>query len=262
MLGEIIGGIGSLLGGIFGESGKSKEIKAQKEFAQQGIRWRVEDANAAGIHPLYALGANTTSYQPVGVGESMAAGLSNAGQSFGRAIEAKQTVPERGFNQRMMALQLQRGELENQLLASQIARNNQAGQPPALPTTSAPNAALTPYLLDGQGQSLVQVNPMERVASNPGTPYQEPAAVSDRSFAQTVDGGLAPVYSTDVKQRLEDDPLGSLGWNVRNRIVPTLGKLVPPYPAPEGKVWTFDGIDQSYKLIDIDKNPRNTKFYR
>lgn len=31
----------------------------QREFAQQGIRWKVEDAKAAGLHPLYALGGGS-----------------------------------------------------------------------------------------------------------------------------------------------------------------------------------------------------------
>lgn len=39
-------------------------IKYQKQFAQRGIRWRVKDAKAAGVHPLFALGANTASFSP------------------------------------------------------------------------------------------------------------------------------------------------------------------------------------------------------
>lgn len=38
----------------------------QREFAEQGIQKRVEDAKKAGIHPLYAMGANTPSVSPVG----------------------------------------------------------------------------------------------------------------------------------------------------------------------------------------------------
>lgn len=40
----------------------------QREFAKHGIRWRVEDAIAAGIHPLAALGVNTASGSPVSIG--------------------------------------------------------------------------------------------------------------------------------------------------------------------------------------------------
>jgi len=37
---------------------------AQREFAQQGLRWKVEDAKAAGLHPLYALGGSGAAFSP------------------------------------------------------------------------------------------------------------------------------------------------------------------------------------------------------
>lgn len=37
---------------------------AQKEFAQNSIQWKTQDAKNAGIHPLYALGNNASSYTP------------------------------------------------------------------------------------------------------------------------------------------------------------------------------------------------------
>lgn len=36
----------------------------QREFAQMGIRWRVEDAKAAGLHPLFALSGGGAAYSP------------------------------------------------------------------------------------------------------------------------------------------------------------------------------------------------------
>jgi len=42
----------------------NQNIQLQKDFAQHGIRWRVEDAKAAGIHPLAAVGAAGASYSP------------------------------------------------------------------------------------------------------------------------------------------------------------------------------------------------------
>ena len=118
MLGSIISGIGSVIGGIFGQNSQEDQIQAQidaqKQFAQNGIRWRVEDATKAGIHPLYALGANTTSFSPIGVGGNpLGEGIAAASQDIGRAISAKGTSVERAFNAKVMQLQLQRGELEN-----------------------------------------------------------------------------------------------------------------------------------------------------
>lgn len=45
-----------------------KNAELQKEFAQHGIRWKVADAKAAGLHPLYAVGASTSSAMPITVG--------------------------------------------------------------------------------------------------------------------------------------------------------------------------------------------------
>lgn len=42
-----------------------KNIALQKEFAQNGIQWRVADAAAAGLSPLAALGASEPSFSPV-----------------------------------------------------------------------------------------------------------------------------------------------------------------------------------------------------
>lgn len=44
-----------------------RQLKQQQEFARLGVRWRVEDAQAAGLHPLSALGVNPASSQPVSV---------------------------------------------------------------------------------------------------------------------------------------------------------------------------------------------------
>lgn len=69
-LGSIVSAVGSIAGGILGANSAQNvagmNYEAQKEFAQNGIRWKVEDAKRAGIHPLYALGASTQGYSPSG----------------------------------------------------------------------------------------------------------------------------------------------------------------------------------------------------
>lgn len=59
-------GIGSAVADLFGGNSDTSwdnqkgamffQADLQREFAQHGIRWRVEDARAAGLHPLAALG--------------------------------------------------------------------------------------------------------------------------------------------------------------------------------------------------------------
>lgn len=140
ILGPLISAGASLLGGLFGRSSQDKanaqNIQLQKDFAQQGIRWKVADAKAAGIHPLYALGAQTHSFSPSLVGDtSLPTGLANAGQDISRAIDAGRTPTERvdAYARTVQALNLTRLGLENDLLASQIRKINQAGHPPGLP---------------------------------------------------------------------------------------------------------------------------------
>ncbi|UOF76958.1 minor capsid protein [Microviridae sp.] len=41
-----------------------KNYEAQKEFAQHGIQWKVEDSKAAGLHPLFGAGLGGASFSP------------------------------------------------------------------------------------------------------------------------------------------------------------------------------------------------------
>ena len=128
-----ISAAGSLLGGLFGQSQADKQADLQKEFAKNSIRWRVKDATAAGVHPLYALGAPTVSYAPQAVGADLASGISNAGQDIGRAVAAGMT-PESKSASILEALTLDRAALENDLLRSQIRATNAAGTAAGLPS--------------------------------------------------------------------------------------------------------------------------------
>lgn len=137
--GSIVGGLvsagASLLGGrqnrSYGQDMFAQNAALQREFAQKGIQWKVKDAQQAGVHPLYALGANTHSFSPVSVG-NVDSGLSDAGQHIGRAIEAGMDRPTK-TQARLNDLKIERGELENQLLRSQIALAEQPATPPPIP---------------------------------------------------------------------------------------------------------------------------------
>lgn len=131
---SILGALGSIAGAAVGLSNASKQSKLQEKFAKRAIQWKVADAKAAGIHPLYALGAQTTSYSPVSVGD-VSSGLSNAGQDISRAVEAARSPEDRvnTYQRTVEALTLKRMSLENDLLASKIRTINQPGTPPGTP---------------------------------------------------------------------------------------------------------------------------------
>lgn len=126
MIPALIAAGASLAGGLISKRAASSQAAdnyaAQKEFAQNGVRWKVEDARKAGIHPLYALGASTVGFAPTAVGDSLGPSLAAAGQDISRAVAAGSTAGERQQQQQMNALQLERAGLENELLRAQIAK--------------------------------------------------------------------------------------------------------------------------------------------
>lgn len=151
MIGDIISAGANLIGGFMGrqsarEANAANEriaqqnIALQKQFAQEGIRWKVEDAKAAGIHPLYALGAQTSSFSPVSVGAVADSSMPNAmaamGQNLGRAVNATRTSSERdqAFIDSTRALDLEGKKLDNDIkrasLASAVRTATQAANPP------------------------------------------------------------------------------------------------------------------------------------
>lgn len=239
-LGGAIGAVGNVLGGLFGKSAADKQTAMQKEFAQNGIQWRVRDATKAGIHPLYALGAQVTPYSPVQVGDM---GLSAAGQDLSRAYMATRTEGQKVdlFTKQSQALQLQRLGLENELLAAQIKKTNQPSDQAPFPGSS--------YMIPGQTQSGVVSVPMQQTVAGIA-PNREPAPIRDVGYAYT-NSGYAPVPSKDVKDRIEDNFMAEMQWFLRNNVLPSFGvNKSPPYKAPPGKYWAFNPARQEYQLVD------------
>lgn len=258
--------LGALLGagisGAFGLIGQNKQNKAnakinaqnialQKEFAQSGIQWRVADAKAAGIHPLAALGAQTHSFSPQSIGMDYSA-MGRMGQDIGRAVQTATGRRSRQqmelYNSKVRELNLKNMELRNGLLASEIAKNNQAGQVPRTGVSS-------PMLVDGQPDAgpssvpgLIIDMPQRRVVSDPSRKWQEPGAVSDLSYSRTRTG-WAPVPSADIKRRIEDMHLSELAWAIRNQLAPSIGRNFnpPPVKLPRNRRWMYAPWYQEYQ---------------
>lgn len=261
MLGAIIGAGASLASSLFGNKSANKQAKQnmrhQKEFAQKGIQWKVKDAKAAGIHPLFALGAQTHSFSNVAGGNDYT-GLAQAGQDIGRAIDATRNGKERvdAYTSELQKLQLQRGHMENQLLAIQIAKTKQAGHPPASPS---PN---NPHLIPGQGDSPgIENKAMERQGWDNANPHREAGAISEIGYSQS-GTGYAPVFSKDFTDRSEDDIAAKIGWWMRNRVPQTFnitGSHKPPFPAPKGEYWMYHPYMQEYRLYKLADIPKFAK---
>lgn len=268
--GSIISAGASLAGSLLNKSSAGDQIDAsremsaanlemQKQFAQEGIRWRVADAKAAGIHPLYALGAQLPSYSPStyvpGDSGNIGGGLADAGAHIGRAIDATRT-PEEKVSSRLDELTLTRAELENDLLRSQIAKLNQSptvGMPPTKSQMIPGQADIERMgLTITPSEQHVVEKPQEVIVSSPGIPSQEPFPITDTGFVRTPTG-LAPVPSKDAKERIEDQFVPEAMWSLRNHIIPTLGMGGSP-PShhllpPGAESWRWSRSAQEWQPI-------------
>lgn len=282
--GSVIGGglsaAGSIASGLLGNSGGSghsyqyyldRDYNQQQRLAQNYPSWVVEGAKNAGLHPLAVLGMNMGSGSSFSMGSDGStykdtSWLNDAGQGIARAagalVDRKTRAQQEEFNQVQMQQKLENNDLQNQLLRAQI---RQYGVDDAVATlANGARMAITnqqqnpPFsvgrngaVIDGQGDSTVsslfKVKPAEIVASEPSRPGTEAGSVTDLGFTRTNDGGYAPVMSNDAKQRIEDDLVGEIGWNVRNRIPSafSLSSVAPPssfLPNGDAKryTWVFD----------------------
>lgn len=245
----------SLLGSAVGLYEGHSNRQEQRKYAQNGIQWRVADAQRAGIHPLYALGANTPSFSPVST--YAADGIAQAGQDLSRAQTAAQDRRERERDRQhavavantrarkddpLARLNTERAQLENDLLRSQIARLNSAQVGPAAPSFGSSNAR--PGAIDSV-PATVEVGSI-------GEPARAPGAINDIQYARRPDGGLGIVPSEQMKERMEDYLPEQISWFLRNNMIPGVTReLRAPstreYPLPPGMVWRWDSRTQSYQ---------------
>ena len=249
-LGSIVSAVGSIAGGILGANSAQNvagmNYEAQKEFAQNGIRWKVEDAKRAGIHPLYALGASTQGYSPSG-GYTGDYGISDAaahfGQGYERAQQAKMTKEERDKQdvrdaiQDMAALEdlnqkRRLNDAQIRLANSEIYRNfalstnalRKTGLPPAMPGGLG-------GVIAGQGNSYAtgQTTPeiSSVVTSEKGTPSVQAGSPPDVRFYRTLSGGRAPLPTEDAGDAMDAALGAGLQWSFRNNLVPWLANFFP-----------------------------------
>lgn len=230
-----------------------QNIALQREFAQKGIQWKVEDAKAAGIHPIYALGGSTHSFSPVSANfaspPSVASDMAAAGQDIGRAINSTRTEGQRqdAFTRASQALTLERGQLENEILradlASKAGRLRSPGSPPMA-------AAADPYLIPGQTQSgLTSSEPLKVTPAPRNAPHAEGGAIVDVGYARTPTG-WSPVPSKDVKERIEDSFPQEIAHFIRNNILPAFtGNNPPPFDPPAGKVWRYNPLKLEWQQV-------------
>ena len=186
--------IASTIGG-FDQAAQNKRMaknarKDQMDAAKHGLGWRIQDAVANGLSPLVGAGASTTSISPtmVDAGNPLA-GLENMGQNIGRAINSNQSKATSKIQSAVEALSLERAQLQNELLKSQITsiNNRTAGTGPGDGTVTKPSE---------QTAVMQDAKYLEAADKNPGW-----------KIHVTGDGGRKMMLpSPGLKEAIEDSP--------------------------------------------------------
>lgn len=118
-------------------------MEMQREFAKNGVRWRVEDAVAAGLHPLAALGVNPASASPVSASvfpadtsrrDTALHTLSGMSQDILRARLAKTTTDERLMNDALVTKTMAEADAATAMAEESRRRTALMGVPPPMPT--------------------------------------------------------------------------------------------------------------------------------
>lgn len=250
MLGALISAGANLAGSIIGGN---QAYKRQKKFAQSAIQWKVRDAKKAGVSPLFALGAPTTSYQPQSVG-NVGSGIAAAGQDIGRAVDATSSNlgRARGVAGEVIQAQLEGLRIDNDIkraeLASRLATRGQPGTPPGYP-----DGETQPHI-PGQGNATA-IEYKKRIAPAGSVP-QKSFGVSPEVDMYRTRHGYSPEVPTDLGEAQESQPLAAMQWFMRNKLAPGFSKefWTLPFPAPKGKYWSYSPVTGQYVLRKVPDN--------
>lgn len=224
ILGSLISAGSSLIGGLLGRDEAKDNIKMQLAFAKNGIQWKAQDALKAGIHPLYAMGAPTMSFQNVVSG--MPEAVANAGQDISRAVAAGMDEGQKSdaYTTALRALQLQRGGLENELLRTQIAKLNAPGTPPSMP------GPRDRPIVDGQGDTRAPITPIEGITLRPRK-SESPAQDVEDEYGEAADFVGAVRMARDASPAVQN--FVAAEWNNIKRGTPTWSAYVSPQDADD-----------------------------
>lgn len=210
----------------------------QKEFAQNSLRWKVQDAIAAGIHPLAAMGAQGYSASPsaiaTGPDNSMSNMVRGMGQNISRAVQATQTQSERvatRLAEERMMLENEGQALQNQILRKQLN--------PALPSSN------------------VVETPLTRVAAEKERNWQEVGSYPSVAYMQSPTG-LVPVMPPNLAEALESDQSNQLQWALRYKGGPNVAPSERPANAKLPR-WA-SGWDWSFKYQEWQ--PKTEKYFQ
>lgn len=277
-VGSMAGGLSSLFGGGGYDNTAANQSFAQNQFnaqmawnreqfdwqkllATDGIRMRVNDAKAAGLHPLAAIGGGSAGYSPTTLigsnipdgggssrGSDIGGSLAQMGQGIGRAMAAVSTPEEKvesAFEMTRKRQMVEKGDLENAFLAAQIQKiTNPAQVGPGLPSNVGPFGG--GQVIPGQPNTY-EPKPPEVTNRQTGTASDAGPAQPDVSWTRTPTG-ITPGMTKTFKGEGDISEPMSMQWLVRNQLTPMLGgtstapdmaRVRAEFPGATGVYWDY-----------------------
>lgn len=217
----------SLLGGLFGKKDKGPSVEDQL-MTQRGsifntMKSTLDAAKEYGVHPLVALGLN-----PGAGGASISLGdnsssrstagdlINEMGQNIAGAVGRMQSPDEKGVQQIVQRQAVEKGELENELLKTQIAQMR-ANITPGIANTNSGQ------MIPGQADTTATYGPNTLVAHE-SADGKEGGTPSSWTVVNTKTGPMV-VPSKDFQDRAEDIPFVGWEWMIRNK-APELAEML------------------------------------
>jgi len=303
-LGGIVGGVGQLAGGLFGSKASKdnnaqnvafarEQLEYQKELAKNQIQWRVDDAKKAGLHPMAALGLQSTSFSPVSLSTTptdysfIGQAASDMGQSLNYASmkgkDRQQQAQAVQLAQEGVLLQNEGQQLQNesirldnefkqwQMMTAMSGATRQALRSPAAASIDKKNSVI-------EGQVDAPINKYGwvsdangRLTLGPSSDYNQ--LYEDKFLLEWMPN--AEAAAKDWSSRLTGGPVDNRVWDSDNqtyrRINPSRDRNLAPEVVGidsflKGLSHRFGGSYESWrrkflKQIDL-ANKRSAQYYR
>lgn len=253
-----IQGIGGLIQNRSNKRAEERNAAMQERFAREGLQWRIQDAKRAGISPEYALGANLYTPTPTHTADQTGNIVADAGQNIMRAALATEDAKTRATDELLKVETLRGMKLDNDIKQTQMTTVNSPIASPPFPHKSG-------NVIEGQGNSPVKDVLMERTGMSKSTPHSEGGSIPTVGWGMTHDGGLTPVPSQDIKNRIEDQLIPEMTWAGQNLVAPNFGKgPKPPKDAlPPGFTdWRWSLSRQAYYPSKGSKGNKFGDYFR
>jgi hypothetical protein len=206
----------------------NQNMQLQSDLAYHGVERRVQDAKAAGINPLAALGMSSAPMASVvgGHPEAGASQMGQAGQDLGRAVAAVADKESRTdqLNERLLELKIKGAEADithQQLLNSGLAKRlAQPGTPPGVPGIPFPRE-------DPRGPV---VHATQRIRTDSGEIITVPSAAASQALQNifSAPGGVpvaVELTRANVGNAARDLRSGDYGFSLPDWLVrPDIGR--------------------------------------